>query len=165
MSNEPETAALVSEHDCLSFTERGKVHCSVTGHDLPPKAALIRAHLAGSKFKKQKEWYQHDYSKYEPYVTAHIKDARKLYCTLTKHPLNKVPKQIDNHVNSKKFKRLRAEFEEKQKLKEAKRLKQEAKRKAWEERKARGDASGELSDADSDASDFWVGPCATSCIC
>lgn len=86
----------------------------------------------------------------------HKSDSRKLYCTLTKHPLNKIPKQIANHVSSKKFKRLTAEFEEKQKLKVERQQIKEAKQKAWEERKAKGEASGNMSDNDSDASDFWV---------
>ena len=88
----------------------------------------------------------------------HKSDPRKLFCTLTRHPLNKIPKQVQNHVSSKKFKRLKIEYEDKIKKREERQRKKEEKQKIWEERKARGEVAGgeDETEHDSDASDFWV---------
>jgi hypothetical protein len=53
---DPIVQALVEKHSFLHFTERGKVHCDITGHDIPSKVELVNSHLGGTKFKKQKEW-------------------------------------------------------------------------------------------------------------
>lgn len=88
----------------------------------------------------------------------HKSDPRKLFCTLTRHPLNKIPKQVQNHISSKKFKRLKKEYEDKIKKREERQRKKEEKQKAWEARKASDEVAGgeDESEYDSDASDFWV---------
>jgi hypothetical protein len=53
---DPAVAKLVKNHKCLSMTERGKVHCDVTGHDIVPDVKLVESHLASKVFKKHLEW-------------------------------------------------------------------------------------------------------------
>ncbi|CAD7972923.1 unnamed protein product [Amoebophrya sp. A120] len=53
-----------------------------------------------------------DYKKYEPHITAHKKDKTKLFCNLTASVLNKIPIEVEKHVNGKRFKRAKKEFEE-----------------------------------------------------
>jgi hypothetical protein len=48
---------LVGKHDFLSITEKGKVHCDVTDHDIsgptgPPTIAQVLAHMEQKKFKR-----------------------------------------------------------------------------------------------------------------
>ena len=47
---------LVAKHDCLNFNDRGKVHCSITSHDLVADPKIIEAHLTSKNFKKQQDW-------------------------------------------------------------------------------------------------------------
>ena len=53
---------LVGKHDFLSITEKGKVHCDVTDHDIsgptgPPTIAQVLAHMEQKKFKRLQPWY------------------------------------------------------------------------------------------------------------
>lgn len=68
---------------------------------MPPHADTILSHINGKKFKKELEWYMHDYKLYEPYIVAHKSDQKKLYCTLTKLTLNKIPDEVKKHFGGK----------------------------------------------------------------
>ena len=56
--------------------------------------------------------YKADYSKYEPFIMPHKTKPKMLYCTLTGTELNRIPKQVEAHVNGKRFRSRKAEFEE-----------------------------------------------------
>lgn len=127
-----EVVRLVADHEHLRWTKWGKVHCILTGHDMPKSdVGRLQTHLASSSYKLAVE-YSRDYSHLEPYVTEDKKDPkRKLFCHLTKTVLNKISDQVERHVNGKKFKRLHKEAEE------AKARREERERRRAEKLKAR----------------------------
>ena len=85
---------LLAKHSFLRLNDHGKVHCSITKHDVPANVAAIGAHLASAKFVKASQWYRIDYSKYEPWIIAHKRDPRKLFCRLTGKALNRIPEEV-----------------------------------------------------------------------
>jgi hypothetical protein len=87
-------AQLLTEHPSLSLNERGKVHCALTGHDMPAKADAVCQFVAGKAYTHARGWYSADFSKYEPYIVAHKRDAHKLFCRLTRQALNRIPEEV-----------------------------------------------------------------------
>ena len=120
----PSVADLLGQHPYLSLQPNNRILCSITKHEMPPSADSILSHINGKKFKKELEWYQFDYSIYEPYIVAHKSDHKKLFCTLTKAPLNKIPDEVKKHFHGKKFQRLKADFDSKKSKKTSKSTKQ-----------------------------------------
>ena len=150
-----ELETLVANHEHLTFIRNGeRVQCTLTKHELLTDVAAVRNHLKSKAYRKA-TWYAHDYTKYEPYVVAHKRDPKKLYCTLTKMPLNRIPDQIVKHVNGKKFKRLKRQFEEKQKEKQERQKRKDEKRKRRREAREIGKpvlSSSESSESSEDDS-------------
>ena len=110
----PDVAALLAEHSFLSINERGKVHCSLTGHDMPPRADAIRAHLAGKQLAKARDWYipaNDSLHKYGPWIVAHKSNNKKAFCRLTSTTLNRIPEEIEAHMAGRRFKHWLAEAE------------------------------------------------------
>ena len=105
---------LAKNSNVLLLTENNRVRCLLTDHEMPPNASVVHAYLTGKKFKKAKEWYTYDYSEFLPHIVPDKRDARKLFCRLTRHSLNKIPDEVRKHVGGKKFQRLKAEHEAKQ---------------------------------------------------
>lgn len=106
--------ALLAEHEFLEMIETGegdqkrvRVRCELTQHEMLPRADAIATHLQSKKFLKAKEWYCYDYSKYEPYIVAHRRKPKSLFCNVTNTVLNRIPAEIEKHVNGKKFLRLK----------------------------------------------------------
>ena len=101
----PDVKSLIAQHAFLSLNERGKVHCSVTAHDLPPRVDAILAHLSGKTFKKAQAWYDpmKDISKYAPWIVPHKSDPKKLYCRLTSQTLNRIPAEVEAHMAGRRF--------------------------------------------------------------
>lgn len=97
---------LVSSEEHLTFVTASCVKCILTGHEMKPNVEIVKRHLKSKAYRKA-SWYAADYSEYEPYIVAHLKDARKLYCRLTRRQLNKIPIQVKAHVNGKRFQRLK----------------------------------------------------------
>jgi Surfeit locus protein 2 (SURF2) len=110
-------ADLLAKNPNLHLTENNKIKCSLTNHEMPPNAEAIVQYLNGKKFKKAKEWYNHDFSEFLPHIVPDRKNPMKLFCKLTKLSLNKIPEEVRKHVSGKKFQRLKAEFESKKQKK------------------------------------------------
>jgi len=117
----------------LILQASNRIKCIATGHEMPPSADAVRLHLAGKKFKKACDWYSRDYSKYLPWIIEHKSDRTKLFCTVTRMPLNKIPGEIEKHVKGKKFLRLQKVADEKQKGQDAKSAKKLARQNEREE--------------------------------
>jgi Surfeit locus protein 2 (SURF2) len=79
-----EVKALLAANDFLSLNEHGKVHCSLTGLDVPARLDAVHAHLRSPKLKKQKEWYNFDFTKYEPHITGNRKVSSACICSTSK---------------------------------------------------------------------------------
>lgn len=106
-----EVEKIVSEVETLSVVViadgKVRVRCSVTQRDLLPNKEEITRYLASKKYKKAKEWYGYDFSKYEPFIVPHKSNKKRLFCNVTSMYLNKIPEQVERHVNGKKFQRLK----------------------------------------------------------
>eukprot|EP00924_Labyrinthula_sp_SR-Ha-C_P007203 augustus_masked-scaffold_8-processed-gene-12.2-mRNA-1 protein AED:0.40 eAED:0.62 QI:0/-1/0/1/-1/1/1/0/199 len=135
-------------------TEHGKkVKCELTLHEFKPSIEAIQAHLKSKKFlkakkKKDENWYEESiFEKYEPYIVQHKIVEKCLYCTLTRSKLNKIPAQIEKHINGKQYKKKLEELKEKEKLtaeKEKKRKeKKEERRRKWEEKQKNGETKND----------------------
>jgi hypothetical protein len=103
--------------------------CNFSGHECVPRKEVIEKYINGKAYKKSKEWYSHDFSKYEPFIIPSIKHPKRLYCTITKKDLNKIPFQVERHWNGKKFQRLKTIREERDK----KRADKEEEKKSFKE--------------------------------
>lgn len=87
-----EIEQLLKKNSCLSENEHGKIHCSVTNHDIPLNIEAIKAHLCSKKFIKMSKSVNFDFDSYDPYIVPHKRDGRYMYCVLTKRELIKVDK-------------------------------------------------------------------------
>jgi Surfeit locus protein 2 (SURF2) len=87
----------------LTLTVNNKILCSITKHEMPPKVDVVLGHINGKKFKKTKEWYNYDYSEFEPYIVPDRQNSTKLHCKLTGQTLNKIPDEVKRHTMGKKF--------------------------------------------------------------
>mmetsp|Transcript_13447 Transcript_13447/g.16710 ORF Transcript_13447/g.16710 Transcript_13447/m.16710 type:complete len:204 (-) Transcript_13447:1518-2129(-) len=127
--SEVDLATLLESHPTLKVveTEYGeKIKSTLTGHELKSRLDILENFVSSKTYSRAvKGWYDDErFKKHEPYIVPNKKDSKKLFCTLTKISLNKIPEQVEKHVNGKKFKRLRKEMELKEaqtaKLKKAK---------------------------------------------
>ena len=109
----PSLASVLEEQkQYLALTETGtRIKCLLTTHEMPARVDAVLSYLNGSKFKKAKEWYTQDYSKYLPFIIPDKKDDHRLFCKLTRLKLNKIPKEVEKHVNGQRFKRLKESYE------------------------------------------------------
>ncbi|CAN0380747.1 unnamed protein product [Pylaiella littoralis] len=102
---------LLKQFDFLSIGLKGKIHCALTNRDLPLNSVAIQQHVNSKKLKKEREWYNADFSKYEPFIVAHKTHPKLLFCKLTHIELNRIPKQVEAHVNGKRYRNRKAEMD------------------------------------------------------
>jgi hypothetical protein len=117
--------SLIAKHKFLSIvnTDYGeKVECELTKHQIKPKVELIEQHLRSKKLERaQKGWFKDDWvEEFLPWIVPHKRDAKRLYCTLTQLAVNKIPEEVEKHVNGKRFLRLKEAELERQAKAEAK---------------------------------------------
>lgn len=55
--------------------------------------------------------YNADFSKYEPLIVAHETNPKLLVCKLTDIELNRIPKEVEAHVNGKRYRNRKAEMD------------------------------------------------------
>ncbi|GMF10044.1 unnamed protein product [Phytophthora lilii] len=101
-------------HEFLELVEAGegenkrvRVKCQLTQHEMLPRADVVQQHLQSKKFVKVRDWYCHDYSQYEPYIVPHRRLPKSLYCNVTGTILNRIPGEVERHVQGKRFKRMK----------------------------------------------------------
>ncbi|KAI9920536.1 hypothetical protein PsorP6_015785 [Peronosclerospora sorghi] len=111
---EPAVQELLNQHEFLEVVEtsqgetnRVRIKCQLTQHEMLPCASTIATHLASKKFRKARDWYCHDYSHYEPYIVPHRKLPKCLYCNVTGAILNRIPSEVEKHVQGKRYKRMK----------------------------------------------------------
>lgn len=102
----PSLAALLEANKkTLVLLPSNKIKCTVTQHEMPARADVVNAYLLGAKYQKALKWYNNDFEKYEPHIVADKRDSKKLYCTITGTKLNRIPEEVEKHVNGKRYKR------------------------------------------------------------
>lgn len=112
MATSKSLAELLDENkEFISLTENGlRIKCLITPHEMPPRADAVQAYLTSAKFKKAKEWYSQDFSKYEPFLVRDKKSGKKLFCRITRTRVNMIPADVEKHVNGKRFLRLKQNY-------------------------------------------------------
>ncbi|KAE9023979.1 hypothetical protein PR003_g11594 [Phytophthora rubi] len=111
---DPAVQQLLSKHEFLELVESGegddkraRVKCSLTQHEMLPRMDVIETHLKSKKFVKARDWYCHDYAQYEPYIVPHRRLTKSLFCNVTGTILNRIPSEVEKHVQGKRYKRLK----------------------------------------------------------
>ncbi|RMX62656.1 hypothetical protein KXD40_008827 [Peronospora effusa] len=111
---EPAVQQLLSEHKYLEIIETGegekkrvRIKCQLTQHEMPMRTDIIATHLMSKKFLKARDWYCHDYSQYEPYIVPHRRLPKSLFCNVTNTILNRIPSEVEKHVQGKRYKRMK----------------------------------------------------------
>ncbi|CAN0484385.1 unnamed protein product, partial [Scytosiphon promiscuus] len=92
--------------------------------------------------------YNADFTKYEPLIVGHKTNPKLLFCTLTRIELNRIPKEVEAHVNGKRFRNRKAEMEG---------LKQ-AQRQPMVEESEEEEEEEEVDEEEDDDAEFWVPP-------
>ncbi|KAI9980232.1 hypothetical protein PInf_026582 [Phytophthora infestans] len=105
---------LLNQHEFLEVVESGegdnsrvRVKCQLTQHEMLPRVDIIEQHLKSKKFVKARDWYCHDYSQYEPYIVLHRRLPKSLYCNVTGTILNRIPSEVEKHIQGKRYKRMK----------------------------------------------------------
>ena len=89
--------------------DRNKVICKLTKHELPFNVAALESYTNGKKFQsllktvKKPSVVQKINEKYKEYFIASKKSSSRLFCTLTKKEINKVPHEIEKYITGYKF--------------------------------------------------------------
>ena len=109
-----------------------KIHCTVTTIDLPVRLDAVEKHAASKLFKRESAgWYKDGpwMEQYLPWIVKNFKDERKMFCSLTKDTINKIPVEVARHVTGKKFMRIKKQadaFLAAQNIKDAKKAAKDA---------------------------------------
>jgi hypothetical protein len=94
---------LLGEHTYLKLQPNNKIICDVTGHEMSARADVVQSYISGKKFKKELEWYRHDYSEFLPHIVEDKRNSKQLYCKVTKQALNRIPEEVRKHMQGKRF--------------------------------------------------------------
>ena len=111
----PGLKTFLAAHADAERLENGKVRCTLTGHEVPPRLDALEAYWGGKSYRKRAERAAYDFSKHEPWLVAHTKSEHLLWCTLTGRPVSRTPKAVEGHVRGRRFLRLRKEARAKEK--------------------------------------------------
>ncbi|EDO43393.1 predicted protein [Nematostella vectensis] len=87
-------------------SERPKVRCKLTGHELPCQPAAIDTYIRGKKYQRlcgsePKEVAIKD--EWRKFLDVSVKRRNQYYCKLTKRYLNNLPHHIERHFAGKRF--------------------------------------------------------------
>lgn len=148
---DPEVRSFVISHrDHLDFTPAGKIVCTLTQHEMPARMEVVQQHLRSKRFQRARDWYSADFTKYEPRIVPHRRDKKKLFCTVTRQMLNRIPAEVERHVAGKRYTRQLAEIEQKEAEKREREVAKAEKRRSIVEGRKRArakaamEASGEI---------------------
>jgi len=102
----------LESHKDFVLCDNGKIRCTTTGHEMPCKADALSSYVNGKKYRMAKSCYAQDFTEYEPHIVPSKKHPKRLYCKLTKKELNKIPEEVEKHVNGKKYRQALKNLEE-----------------------------------------------------
>merc|ERR1719437_262054 len=81
---------------------------------MPTRLHIVTEYINSKGYKKAKEWYTVDFSKFEPHIVPHRTMKKHLYCTLTSTTIPKNPAKVEAHMGSNRFKEAKAAREAKE---------------------------------------------------
>ncbi|EFA83822.1 hypothetical protein PPL_02890 [Heterostelium album PN500] len=99
-----EIEEFLKQHNDFVFDSKiNKIRCETTKHEIPLRLDQLKIHL-NSKSYKNAIIDQYDFTKYAPNIVPSTSHERRLYCKITKKELNKVPEEIERHINGRQYK-------------------------------------------------------------
>jgi len=90
-------------------SDRNKVLCRLTKHELPLSIKALDSYIKGKRFQlllkkvKKPEVVLRIDDKYKDYFIPSKKSASRLFCTLTRKEINKLPHEIEKYITGYKF--------------------------------------------------------------
>jgi len=104
------------------MADRNKILCKLTKHELPLSVKALESYTSGKRFQlllkkvKKPEVVLRIDEKFKEYFVPSKKSSSRLFCTLTKKEINKLPHEIEKYITGYKFlKALHKEKERKEK--------------------------------------------------
>ncbi|CAH2316625.1 surfeit locus 2 [Pelobates cultripes] len=110
-----EVRALLVQHPSLELIQGGKVKCKLTGHELPCRLAELKVFTEGKKYKKLNSSGSYDYSVFQPHIVVSTKNPKQLFCKLTLRHMNKIPEEVQRHIEGKRYQKALVKYKECQK--------------------------------------------------
>ncbi|CAI8008746.1 Surfeit locus protein 2, partial [Geodia barretti] len=84
---------------------KGVVVCSLSHHEMPGRAEVVRAYVDGKKFRTLKAEKDFDFGRLQPYIIPSRKRKRQLFCALTNRYMNRKPAEVELHLKGKRYRR------------------------------------------------------------
>ncbi|KAK0065789.1 surfeit locus protein 2, partial [Biomphalaria pfeifferi] len=111
-----EIDVLLRNHSSLEYidlSDKTKVRCSLTKHEMPATVAAIQSYVSGKKYKKARSLKSYDYDKLKPHIIPSTKrnHLNELFCTLTLRHIGKSPEDVERHLKGKKYTRALARWQ------------------------------------------------------
>merc|ERR1712150_397372 len=91
------------------MSDRNKVLCLLTKHELALSVKALESYINGKKFQlllkkvKKPEVVLRIDDRYKEYFVPSRKSTSRLFCTLTKKEINKLPHEIEKYITGYKF--------------------------------------------------------------
>ena len=86
--------------------EGGRIRCLVTDHEMARSLPALKAHFEGRRFRnKVSKWKPgFDFAQFEPYIVPDKSNPKHfLYCRLTKRTLPRLAKDVEAHVQGRRY--------------------------------------------------------------
>lgn len=124
---------------------------------MAPQLELLKKYASGRKYQHALQWYSHDFSKYKANYIFPGRDSKTMFCQVTKLTLNKIPSEIESHLQGKRYLQALKRYEAKLEKTKAANARRDAKvreaaEKGWETRSTK--KSEEKSDDDEEKVDL-----------
>ncbi|XP_033119231.1 surfeit locus protein 2-like [Anneissia japonica] len=106
-------------HPSLEFiNDSKKVKCNLSGHEMPAKVEVIAAYTQGKKYKRLRKEGDFDFMAHEKHIVPSFKKGHEhqLFCRLTFRHISKESKDVERHVNGRRYNRALKKYEECQRL-------------------------------------------------
>lgn len=102
---------LISKHPGIFeiMSDRNKVLCLLTKHELALSVKALESYINGKRFQlllkkvKKPEVVLRIEDKYKEYFVPSKKSSSRLFCTLTRKEINKLPHEIEKYITGYKF--------------------------------------------------------------
>lgn len=99
---------LLVQYPTLKLTDDGqRVKCTLTGHEMPLKPDIIELYTGSKRYTRmlgfQMSPYYQKYKQFFTDCTSKKRNRSQIYCTLTKHFVNRTPWHMKMHVEGANF--------------------------------------------------------------